>query len=31
MIVGIGVYSKREYQEVLSISEDKEGMDATWE
>lgn len=31
MVVGIGVYSKREYQEVLSISEDKEGMDATWE
>jgi len=29
--LGIGEYRKKDYQEILNISEDKDNMDETWE
>jgi len=29
--IGIGEYQKKDYQEILKISEDKDNMDKTWE
>lgn len=29
--IGIGQYRKEDYNEILSLSEDRENMDATWE
>ena len=28
--IGIGKYRKRDYQEILRLSEDRESMDQTW-
>jgi predicted DsbA family dithiol-disulfide isomerase len=29
--IGIGVYRKQDYEEILKISEDKDNMEPTWE